>query len=145
MADIVDPETRSRMMSGIRARDTKPELVLRHALHAAGYRYRLHRRSLPGSPDLVFVKFRAVIFVHGCFWHRHPRCSKATSPSTRPEFWAEKFAKNVERDKRSRQYLIDAGWRVGTVWECAIKKYRTGDLIQEVRNWLDSDDQFLAI
>lgn len=132
-------------MSAIRARNTRPELRLRSALHAAGLRYRIHRKELPGSPDLVFPKFRAVIFVHGCFWHRHPGCPKATSPSTRPEFWADKFAKNIERDERSRQSLIDAGWRVATVWECSLKEYGTEDLVTAVRSWLHGNDQVFEI
>ena len=127
------------MMAGIRARNTRPELKLRSALHAAGLRYRIHRKELPGNPDLVFPKFRAVMFVHGCFWHRHPGCPKATSPSTRPDFWADKFAKNVERDGRSRQSLLDANWRVGTVWECTLKELGTERLVEAVQNWLHSD------
>ncbi|MGE4307294.1 MAG: very short patch repair endonuclease [Novosphingobium sp.] len=145
MTDIVDQQTRSRMMSGIRGRNTRPELRLRSALHAAGLRYRIHRKDLPGSPDLVFPKFGAVVFVHGCFWHRHPGCPKATSPSTRPEFWADKFAKNIERDERSRQSLIDAGWRVATVWECSLKEYGTEDLVTTVRSWLQGDGQELEV
>ena len=99
MADIVDRQTRSRMMSGIRGKNTKPEMILRRALHARGFRYRLHGKGVPGRPDLILAKHRAVIFVHGCFWHRHEGCRYATTPATRPEYWAEKFAANVRRDR----------------------------------------------
>ena len=121
MTDIVDIQTRSRMMAGIRGKDTKPELRLRRSLHAMGFRYRLHAKGLPGRPDLVLPKYRAVIFVHGCFWHRHPGCRFASTPSTRPEFWAAKFAANVARDEAVRSQLLQCGWRVATVWECALR------------------------
>lgn len=132
-------------MAGIRGRNTRPELRLRSALHAAGLRYRIHRKELPGKPDLVFPKFRAVIFVHGCFWHRHPGCSKATSPSTRPDFWADKFAANVQRDARSRQSLLVSNWRVGTIWECTVNDLETPELVQTIRNWLLSEDREFEI
>jgi len=117
MADVVDAETRSRMMSGIRGKNTGPELLLRKAMHARGFRYRLHCRYLPGRPDLVFPKYQAVVFVHGCFWHRHEGCRYTTTPSTRPEFWAEKFEANVERDRRNQLALEEAGWCVAIVWD----------------------------
>lgn len=138
MVDIVAPDVRSRMMSGIRGKDTKPELMLRRALHARGLRYRLHDRRLPGSPDLVFPRFGAVLFVHGCFWHRHPGCDKATTPSTRPEFWAEKFRQNVERDARKSRELRTAGWRVGTIWECEIGKEPSPTLLDRIEDFLRS-------
>lgn len=122
MADIVDQFTRSRMMARIQAKDTRPELVLRRALHAEGFRYRLHAYGLPGRPDLLFPKFRGAVFVHGCFWHRHDGCRFATTPGTRPEFWRRKFAGNVARDLSARLGLRSAGWRVATVWECALRK-----------------------
>ena len=122
MTDIVDRAVRSRMMAGIGGRDTKPELILRRALHARGLRYRLHDRKLPGTPDLVFRRFGAVCFVHGCFWHRHEGCPYTTDPATRPEFWQAKFRANVERDRRCREDLLEAGWRVAIVWECALRK-----------------------
>jgi DNA mismatch endonuclease (patch repair protein) len=121
VTDIVDQLTRSRMMAGIRGKDTKPELALRRSLHALGFRYRLHAKGLPGRPDLVLAKHRAAIFVHGCFWHRHPGCRFATTPSTRPDFWAAKFAANMKRDEAVRSALLRAGWRVATVWECALR------------------------
>jgi len=122
MADIVDKQTRSRMMAGIRGKDTKPELALRQALHARGFRFRLHAKNVHGRPDLVFPKHRAVIFVHGCFWHRHEGCRYTTSPSTRPEFWHAKFEANVARDRDVRATLLETGWRVAMVWECALRK-----------------------
>ena len=121
MADIVDPPTRSRMMSGIRGKDTKPELLLRRALHARGYRFRLHVGTLPGSPDMILPRYRAAVFVHGCFWHRHPGCRYTTTPATRPEFWRAKFEGNIARDREKAAALLAAGWRVATVWECALR------------------------
>ncbi|MCC5993947.1 MAG: DNA mismatch endonuclease Vsr [Rhodobacteraceae bacterium] len=122
MADIVDSETRSRMMSGIRGKDTRPELALRRALYARGFRYRLHARGIAGRPDLVLKKYRAIIFVHGCFWHRHEGCSLATTPATRSEFWADKFAANVARDRIILDSLLAEDWRVATIWECVLRK-----------------------
>lgn len=119
--DIVDPETRSRMMSGIRGKDTRPEMMVRKGLHRLGFRFRLHNRNLPGKPDLVLPKRAAVVFVHGCYWHRHQGCRYATTPSTRPEFWQAKFQGNVERDRRNQRELMKAGWRVFIVWECALR------------------------
>lgn len=108
-------------MSRIKGRDTGPELRLRSLLHRAGFRFRLHAKDLPGKPDIVLPKYRTAIFVHGCFWHRHEGCRNATTPSTRPEFWQEKFDGNVERDKRNRAAIETAGWTVITVWECDLK------------------------
>ena len=101
MVDVVSSKVRSRMMAGIGGKDTKPELALRKGLFALGLRYRLHDRKLPGRPDIVLPRWNAVVFVHGCFWHRHPGCRFATTPSTRPEFWLDKFKKNVARDQRN--------------------------------------------
>lgn len=122
MTDIVDQQTRSRMMSGIRGKNTKPELALRRALHARGFRFRLHSKNVHGRPDLVLPKYRAVVFVHGCFWHRHEGCRYATTPATRSEFWQAKFAANVARDNFVRGALLDEGWRVAAIWECALRK-----------------------
>ena len=123
MNDIVDKPTRSRMMAGIRGKDTRPELMVRRALHARGFRYRLNVRSLPGTPDLVFPKRRAVVFIHGCYWHRHEGCRFATTPATNTDFWTSKFAANVARDTRNVRDLRGAGWRVGIIWECALKDH----------------------
>lgn len=120
MPDVVDAATRSRMMSGIRGKNTKPEMLLRKGLHARGLRYRLHAKDLPGSPDMVFPARKAVLFVHGCFWHGHD-CHLFRMPGSRPDFWRTKIERNREVDRRSVEALRDAGWRVGTVWECALK------------------------
>lgn len=119
--DIVDPQTRSQMMAAIKGKNTSPELVVRRYLHSRGFRYRLHRKELPGKPDLVFPKYRLVVFVHGCFWHRHEHCFYATSPATRKDFWRNKLDSNVARDRRQQAELIDSGWRVLVVWECGLK------------------------
>ena len=108
-------------MAGIGGRNTRPELAIRSALHARGFRFRLHARELPGKPDIVLPRYRAVIFVHGCFWHRHADCRYATTPATRPEFWQEKFAGNVARDASAVSELRHRGWRVAIVWECRLR------------------------
>lgn len=120
MIDVVDAAKRSSMMAGIRGKDTKPELTIRRALHAMGFRYRVHRRDLPGSPDLCLPRWKAVIFVHGCFWHGHD-CHLFKTPSTRMEFWIAKIQRNREHDERATVALLDLGWRVGVVWECSLK------------------------
>ena len=121
MIDVVDSAKRSRMMAGILAKNTKPELIVRRYLHACGYRYRLHRKDLPGKPDLVLPKYKVVIFVHGCFWHRHKNCVYATSPNSRREFWEAKLNGNVLRDRKQISLLSAEGWRVVIVWECGLK------------------------
>jgi DNA mismatch endonuclease (patch repair protein) len=120
--DVVDRATRSLMMAGIGSRNTAPERSVRRALHAAGFRFRLHRRDLPGSPDIVLPRHKAVVFVHGCFWHRHPGCRYATSPTTNSKFWKIKFSRNVERDRGQVRALRQLGWRVYTIWECQAKR-----------------------
>lgn len=122
MTDIVDQQTRSRMMAGIKGKNTRPELALRRAMHARGFRYRLHSTKIHGRPDLVLPKYRAVVFVHGCFWHRHEGCRYATNPTTRAEFWEAKFEANVTRDNVVQGALLDAGWRIATIWECTLRK-----------------------
>lgn len=141
MVDVVDKATRRRMMSGIRGRDTKPELLLRKALHHLGFRYRLHVKDLPGKPDIVLPRFHAVIFVHGCFWHGH-NCRYFKWPSTRPEFWRNKVSTNSANDARSTGLLRASGWRVATVWECATRGKTTKviALASEVGRWLLSDE-----
>lgn len=109
-------------MSRVRAKNTSPEMRVRRAAHALGLRFRLHRRDLPGNPDLVFPKHRAVLFVHGCFWHRHAGCAKATTPKSRTNFWQTKFDATVARDARSEESLEKAGWRVFKLWECETKR-----------------------
>lgn len=132
MVDIVDKAVRSRMMSGIRGKDTKPEMQVRRFLHAAGFRYRLHVKDLPGRPDIVLPKYRAVIQVHGCFWHRHPGCRLAATPASNVEMWAAKFARNVERDKEVECQLTEMGWRVLTVWECDCGPERLSNLVSQI-------------
>ena len=111
-------EARSRLMASIRGKDTRPELLVRRYLHAAGLRFRLHDRRLPGRPDLVFPRFRVAVFVHGCFWHRHHNCKHATQPSTNVEFWNAKFAYNVSKDDRHAAALRSLGWSPLVIWEC---------------------------
>lgn len=145
MADIVDKATRSRMMSGIRSRNTRPEIKVRSALHRAGFRFRLHVAGLPGKPDLVFPKHHAVIFVNGCFWHRHEGCRNASTPSTNGDYWRDKFAVNVERDRRETQLLFAAGWRVAVVWECAVRKLAAEAIAATIGDWLTGQDPALEI
>lgn len=118
--DKVSTTTRSRMMGAVRQRDTKPELLFRSAAHRRGYRFRVCRKDLPGSPDVVFPRLHVAVFVHGCFWHRHPGCPRATIPATNQRFWSEKFGANVARDQRNRQLLEQRGWTVIEVWECEL-------------------------
>src|SRR6056297_2175394 len=122
MTDTVDKTTRSRIMRSVPRAHTKPERALRLSLHAIGFRYRLGGCGLSGSPDLVLHKHRAVVFVHGCFWHRHEGCRYATTPATRVAFWQAKFDANIARDSAVRGALLAAGWRVATIWECALRK-----------------------
>ena len=116
--DIVSPARRSEMMGRIRSKETKPELAVRKLAHRLGYRFRIHRRDLPGSPDLVFPGRRLALFVHGCFWHRHENCRYAYNPKSNLEFWQAKFKNNVERDIRAESELESMGWRVAVIWEC---------------------------
>ena len=114
-------EQRSRNMSAIKSKNTKPEIAVRKLLHSMGYRFRLHRKDLPGSPDIVLPKYKTVIFVHGCFWHRHENCKYASTPKTRQEFWNKKFNENINRDKINQENLSSKGWKIIIVWECEIK------------------------
>lgn len=146
--DIVDQATRSKIMSKVGQKNTGPEMRLRKALHRLGLRYRLHDKRLPGSPDVVFPRYRAVLFVHGCFWHRHG-CRSTTTPENNMEFWLRKFDDNVARDRRHIEELFAKGWRVAIVWECALKGKR-GQQIEEsiamlVLEWLKGDEQFEEI
>ncbi len=120
--DIWSPEKRSAVMGRIRGRDTKPELIVRSLLHRAGLRFSLRRKDLPGKPDIVLPKYKVVIFVHGCFWHRHKGCKVATMPKSREDFWQAKFDANVTRDKRNLRDLKKAGWQVIVLWECEIMR-----------------------
>jgi DNA mismatch endonuclease (patch repair protein) len=141
MVDVVSPEVRSRMMSGIRSKNTKPELLLRRGLHRAGFRYRLHDRSLPGRPDMVFPRRRAVLFAHGCFWHGH-NCHLFKWPATREEFWKAKIARNREVDARAEKALHVEGWRQAVVWECALRgksRMPVEEVFERLAKWLASD------
>lgn len=120
MTDFLSPAERSDRMSRIRGKDTQPELALRKILHKLGLRYRLHGAALPGKPDLVFPRYRTVVFVHGCFWHRHAGCNIASTPKSNTPFWLEKFEKNIARDARVAAQLEAEGWRVLVVWECEL-------------------------
>src|SRR5262245_33533447 len=119
--DRLTKERRSWNMSRIRSRDTEPELIVRSVLHRLGYRFRLHRRDLPGRPDVVLPKYRTVIFVHGCFWHRHSHCRYCYMPKSRVTFWKRKFEENVLRDRRARRRLKNQGWKVIAIWECELQ------------------------
>ncbi|WP_071658978.1 very short patch repair endonuclease [Duganella sp. HH101] len=121
MTDSISPERRSRNMAAIRSINTKPELMLRKALHAAGFRFRLHRKDLPGRPDIVLPRYNTVIFVNGCFWHQHPGCKFARNPQSHEAFWKAKLDRNVERDKCNTAELDDLGWKVIVVWECELR------------------------
>ena len=121
-------------MRAVKRANTAPEIIVRQVLHALGLRFRLHRRDLPGSPDVVLPRFRTVIFVHGCFWHRHPDCRYTTTPQTRLEYWLPKFAANIERDLRKEAQLQALGWRVLLVWECETKQRK--ELTQRLRHEL---------
>ena len=114
-------EQRSRNMSAIKSKNTKPEIAVRKLLHSMGYRFRLHRKDLPGSPDIVLPKYKTAIFVHGCFWHRHENCKYASNPQTRKEFWENKFKANVKRDKEIQEKIINIGWQYVVIWECETK------------------------
>lgn len=121
LADIVDPAKRSEMMAGIGAKNTKPELLVRRILHRLGYRFRLHRKDLPGKPDIVLPKWRTVVFVHGCFWHGHVDCPIFRLPKSRTEFWSKKIEANRRRDDLVQKAYTKLDWRVSVVWECALK------------------------
>jgi DNA mismatch endonuclease (patch repair protein) len=141
MVDIVDAATRSRMMSGIRGRNTKPEILIRSLLHRRGFRFRLDARDLPGRPDIVLPRYHAVIFVHGCFWHGHD-CHLFKWPQTRPDFWREKIGRNRANDAKAQAALRERGWRVATVWECALRGANRDidGVLQRLVDWLSSDE-----
>tara|TARA_B100000035_G_scaffold181604_1_gene154995 strand:+ start:2680 stop:3126 length:447 start_codon:yes stop_codon:yes gene_type:complete len=144
-ATLTPQQVRSRTMSKIKGKNTKPEIAVRSMLHRAGYRFRLHGRKLPGSPDIVLARHKTVVFVHGCFWHRHEGCKYTTTPKTRVEFWSDKFRKNVERDARQQQQLREMGWTVIVVWECELRdpitlENRLNDELPPLRALQHADD-----
>ena len=145
MTDTLSPEQRSRTMARVRARDTRPELVVRSALHAMGWRFTVRgprNRELPGRPDIVLPRHRAAVFVHGCFWHRHPGCPRATTPASRPEYWLPKFRRTVRRDAAALEALARLGWRALVLWECELPgrrkdaKARAAELRARLREFL---------
>ena len=141
--DVVDAATRSRMMAGIRSKNTKPEMTVRRYLHGRGFRYRLHTPGLPGSPDVALPKHRVAIFVHGCFWHRHTGCRYATTPASNSEKWETKFRANIDRDVRTSAALQARGWRIIVVWECELKRNapeRLERLVEEITSTADFID-----
>jgi DNA mismatch endonuclease, patch repair protein len=143
--DIVSPDKRSAMMAKIKGKDTTPEMIVRRGLHARGFRFRLHDRTLPGRPDLVFPKYKAVIFVHGCFWHGHEGCKDFRLPKTRTEFWREKIEGNRARDEAAINSLQTEGWRRGVVWECALRRSRVGSrelALDSIHDWLKCGTPF---
>ncbi|MFI8337030.1 very short patch repair endonuclease [Pseudomonas taetrolens] len=147
MTDVVDVETRSRMMTNIRSKNTSPEILIRKALHARGFRFRVHVKKLPGTPDLVLPKYKAAIFIHGCFWHGHS-CRYFKTPQTRQAFWMEKIGKNQERDKRQLVAIQALNWRVLVIWECAVrtmKKQNTSLLMDKIVYWLLQGPEFSQI
>lgn len=136
--DIVGPEKRSEMMSGIRSKDTKPEIIIRKALYALGFRYRLHNKNIIGKPDLVLKKHNVLIFINGCFWHGH-NCHLFKLPKTRTDFWENKIKTNQKRDKKVLTELGKSGWRIAIIWECAIKgktKMNIDNLVVDLSEWI---------
>lgn len=131
MTDHLDKVKRSWNMSRIRGKDTKPEIAVRKMLHAAGFRFRLHVKDLPGKPDIVLPKWKTVVLVHGCFWHRHEGCPRCTTPTSNSEYWDKKFVKNVERDKNDKKTLERLGWKVLIVWECEVLE-KSKTLLKEI-------------
>lgn len=146
MTDRVSPGVRSRIMSSIRGKNTKPEILVRSELHRLGFRFRIHDKNLPGSPDIVLKKYQAVIFIHGCFWHRH-QCRNFKWPSSNPEFWRKKINKNWENDMRAIEQLSDLNWRVCIVWECALSggKIQVSKVIGQITDWLNGREKLIDI
>ena len=143
MADIVPPSVRSRMMSGIKGKNSLPERLVRRMLFAAGYRFRLHRRDLPGTPDIAMPGRKIAIFVHGCFWHAHKGCKYAKVPATRPDFWIAKFQASINRDQGAIEKLGAMGWRVLCVWECATRDHETvKSLGDNISDWINGVAQY---
>jgi len=147
MSDVLTPEQRRFNMSRVRAKDTKPEMMLRRGLHSLGFRYQLHRRDLAGCPDLTFPRYKAVVFVHGCFWHGH-NCHLFKVPETRTEFWLNKISHNAERDKNAAAVLLRTGWRALTVWECALRgrgKRNLDSVLQRAASFLTGKRKLLEV
>ena len=141
MPDNLAPASRRYAMSRVHSKNTSPEIFVRSLLHRHGFRFRLHPRNLPGNPDIVLPKYRTIIFVHGCFWHQHPGCRKATIPETNAAYWSKKFSRNLERDTNNQSELEAAGWRVFTLWTCEIGRKKTADLESRLITLLLGSDQ----
>lgn len=141
MTDVVGKLKRSQMMSGIKGKNTKPEMQVRRFLHSCGFRYRLHRKDLPGAPDIVLVRDRVAIFVHGCFWHRHPGCKYASTPTARREFWLAKLDGNRLRDDRNQASLLAMEWRVAVIWECALR-HSPQVVLEGLKSFIHSNRKF---
>lgn len=141
--DHVSAQKRSEIMRSVKAKHTKPELVLRSELHQRGFRFRLHQRTLPGTPDVVLRKHNAVVFVQGCYWHRHNGCAYATMPKSQVDFWTEKFRRNIERDNATREKLLSLGWRVAVVWQCGLKRRVRDETMDCLAEWLRGPAQII--
>lgn len=139
MTDFLTSAERSELMSRIRGKDTSPEQAVRRLVHSLGYRFRLHRRDLPGTPDLVFPSRRKAIFVHGCFWHRHEGCKRASLPSSNTDYWVEKFRRNTARDVAAIASLSDLGWASLIVWQCELKAANMGRLSDKLSKFLEPE------
>ena len=139
MADFFTKEKRSWIMSRVKGRDTKPEILVRSVIHRMGYRFRVHRSDLPGNPDIVLPRHGKIIFVHGCFWHGHKRCPRSKRPTTNKSFWNEKLNKNIDRDKRQQKEIKNMGWKVLVVWQCEIRK--PSKLLEKLERFLNPNDK----
>lgn len=146
MTDLLTAADRSALMSRIRGKNTRPEYIVRSGLHRAGFRFRLHGKGIPGTPDLVLRKYNAIVFIHGCFWHGHARCSRFRLPKTRVAFWREKISANRRRDARNLKSLRDASWRVLVIWECGVRPLgRAQSTLERAISWLRSDRKLLVL
>ena len=144
--DIVNKQTRSKMMSNIKSKNTKPEIIVRSLLHQKGFRFRLHDKKLPGKPDIVLKKYNAVVFIHGCYWHRHENCRLTSTPKQNAEFWNKKFSDNIHRDNEVYYQLKKLGWRTAIIWECCIRdKKNLSDTIDLLASWVKSDREYIEI
>ncbi|NOU20389.1 MAG: DNA mismatch endonuclease Vsr [Methyloglobulus sp.] len=143
MTDRIDKETRSRIMAAVRSYGTRPEKRVRSALHRQGFRFRLHIKQLPGTPDLVLRKYKAAIFINGCFWHQHQNCKAAHIPQTRSEFWQKKFTRNELRDQKVLHQLKIMGWRAAIIWECGLSRKQQEDTLRRLALWLKWGGEYL--
>ncbi len=145
MPNPINPETRSRMMAAVRSFNTQPEMQVRSALHRLGFRFRLHNKKLPGTPDLVLRKYKAVVFINGCFWHQHFNCKYSHIPQTRREFWQNKFTRNVIRDQKVLYQLKIMGWRAAIIWECGLIKRTQDETVRRLATWLRRGGEYLEM